>query len=95
MVSNKVQTTGNTQKHKGQIRLCKKISGKNKKDSQCIGMMGREESGEGIEQLMIQSIPHYVSKLVEPLLQHGHLWLPMAQAVTEGDYSEGMANHTK
>ena len=35
---------------------------------------GKEKSGEGMEQLMILSIPHHV---VEVVLWHGHVWLSM------------------
>jgi len=36
-------------------------------------MMGREKYGEGKEQLMIQSIPHHLSNMVEAVLWHGYV----------------------
>lgn len=40
-------------------------------------MMGRQEKEEGKELLMIQSTPPHQWSMVEVLLCHGHVWLPV------------------
>ena len=45
--------------------------------STCTRMMGREESWEGKELLMIQSIPSPRWSMVVVVLWRGHVWLPM------------------
>ena len=44
-----------------------------------INLMERGKSGEGEEQLMIQSIPHHVSNMGEAVLRYEDVWLPMEQ----------------
>lgn len=43
------------------------------------GMMGREKRGQAKEQLVIESIPHCGSNMVEAVLWHEQLWLETEQ----------------
>lgn len=86
------QTTGNTHEQKGQIRVSQKTWEKKKKSQPssgtrffgqmkprltCTRIMGRDECWESKEQLAIQSTLHHLSNIVEAMLRHVHVWLPM------------------
>lgn len=43
-------------------------------------MMGREKYEEGKEQPVIRSTAHHVSNVVEAVVCHGEVWLPVEQA---------------